>query len=141
MRELKLEPGHGRETVVNLSVNHPNGARDLQLVQVLVNHELNGAHGCYVSYDVSDNRLWLIGDSGTGSSGWGHPGDRLTLSNSQCGIALEHTQSALENETLSLKIHIVGTASFTGVQHVYVSGQDVTGFRIEWADNGKWLVQ
>jgi hypothetical protein len=76
--------------VVDVSVADPNGVRHLRLVQVLVNHGLDGAHACYVSYDVADDRLWLMGDGGQGSAGSGHPGDHVILSNSQCSIALEH---------------------------------------------------
>lgn len=139
--EVKLEPGPGRTAMVDVSVADPNGARDLQLVQVLVNHELNGAHACYVSYDVADDRLWLIGDGGRGSAGSGHPGDHLTLSNSQCSIALEHAVSTLEEKTLSLRMPVALDHSFTGLQHVYVYDLDVSGLRTEWIDHGRWLAK
>ncbi len=138
MSEVKLEPGSGRPAVVVVSVADPNGVRDLRLLQVLVNHGLDGAHACYVSYDVADDRLWLMSDGGQGSAGSGHPGDHVILSNSQCSIALEHAESTLEEKTMSLRIPIALEHSFTGVQHVYVSEIDVSGLRTDWIDRGGW---
>jgi hypothetical protein len=62
--EVKLVPGQGGTTVVDISVADPNGVSDLRLVQILVNRVLDGAHACYVSYDVANDRLWLMADGG-----------------------------------------------------------------------------
>ncbi len=139
--EVQLEPGAGSPAVMVLSVADPNGARDVRLVQVLVNRQLDGAHACYVSYDVADDRLWLMGDGGQGSAGSGHPGEHVILSNSQCSIALEYAVSGLEEKTMSLRLPIALEHSFSGVQHVYVSEIDVSGLRTEWMDRGEWLAK
>lgn len=106
--------GEGRGAALEITTSDPNGGRDLRLIQLLINRELNGVKACYLSYEVAEERLWLIADDGSGSAGFGRPGERATLANSQCKIPLERASARIDGNLVTMRIPIEFSASFTG---------------------------
>ena len=138
--DISLTAGAGRQATIEITASDPNGARDLRLIQVLVNHELNGVKACYMSYEIAEERLWLIADVGSGPAGFGRPGELTTLANSQCKVPLGQASVRATGTTVSIRIPIEFDASFKGVQHFYAYALDRKGLRTEWNARTTWQV-
>lgn len=132
--------GSGRQATIEITASDPNGAQDIRLIQVLVNHELNGVKACYLSYEVAEERLWLIADVGSGPAGFGRPGELITLANSQCKVLLGQASVRMVGTAVMIRISLEFTASFTGTQHFYAYAIDRKGLRMEWNVRATWLV-
>ncbi len=139
--EISPSAGEGRRAVIEIASSDPNGVRDLNLIQVLVNHDLSGVKACYLSYDATANRLWLIADAGSGSAGYGQAGDGVALTNSQCTIPLQQTSVRIEGNVLRLRVAIEFKDSLKGTENFYVSAMDRSGLRTAWKARAVWQVK
>ena len=139
--DVQPATGQGRTAVFEITAFDPNGARDIRLIQLLINRDLNGVSACYVSYEVAEERLWLIADAGTGSAGFGHPGEQAMLANSQCGIPLNRASARLEDNRVVLRIPVEFNASLSGAEHLYVYALNRNGLHTEWQARAVWEVK
>jgi hypothetical protein len=130
----------GRDASFEITVSDGNGARNIQFLQVIVNRDLNGVGACYLSYEAPENRLWLIADSGAGSAGVGKLGESGTLANSQCTVALEGVTARAARDSITLRIPVRFTASFSGSKQAYVDVIDRGGLHPNWESRARWAV-
>jgi hypothetical protein len=130
-----------REATFEVTVSDPNGVRDLQFVQLIVNRNLNGAAACYLSYDAPATRLWLLANSGTGAAGVGPLGGSERLINEQCQVAMDQVFVHEAGNSLSLRIPVVFARSFSGTMHVYAEVIDKAGMHPGFQDRAELVLK
>jgi hypothetical protein len=127
VNSLTVSQNGAQEATIDVTASDPNGVRDLQFIQIIINRNLNGAGACYLSYEAAENRLWLIADTGAGAAGVAALGAKTTLSNQQCGIATEEVSASIVETALSLHIPIKFTGPFSGTMQVFGEAIDRGG--------------
>ena len=130
-------PATGLSNTFALAYSDPNGAPDLNLVEVIFNSTTSTANSCYAYYYPASNLLYLRNDSGTGASGSLTPGSG-TLSNSQCTIAGSGTSAVRSGDTLTLNLAVTASSSFTGTKNIYMSAVDNSSASTGWVNKGAW---
>jgi hypothetical protein len=137
-------PSFGSGTNENLTVNFsdPNGAQNLQVVDVLINNVLDGRRACYVAFVPSSNSLYLVddaGDAGGPYQGFVLP-TNASISNGQCTINGANSSATANGNTLTLTLAITFSASFGGNKVVYTSAADKSGANSGWQTLAVWNV-
>jgi len=102
----------------------PNGFANLGVVNVLINHSLNGNQACYVAYSRAQDLLYLVNDAGNGLLPPLSLGSALTnIQNSQCTIYGGGTSANGNANTLTLNLQVGFGAGFTGNKVIYAAAR------------------
>ena len=109
------------------------GSQDLGVENILVNHDLNGNHACYLAFVPRFSVVYLVNDAGTALS----PGASLAassmLSNSQCTVTWGSNPVTASGNNLTLQFSIAFSAAFGPNLVVYVAARDVNeGNNTDW---------
>ncbi len=112
--------GSGMSAFLKVTASRPSQISDVHLLQVLINDQLTGVAACYLSYEVPQNRLWLIADVGHGSAGVGKPGQETILKTSQCQVPLGQSNVYVSEKEITLTLKIDFQRSFIGSRRIFV---------------------
>jgi hypothetical protein len=93
-------------------------AQSLTAVAFLFNTSVTFSSACYVVWDLTQNTIALIGDSGSGSSSV-PLGSLTSLHNSQCTVN-GGASSAVSGLSMILTISITFSSGFTGTKNIYM---------------------
>ncbi len=91
-----------------------NGFADLRKCYLLINDSLTQTNAVFLWYDKAGNKVYLKNDANT-SWGTGYtPGTSVTISNSQCQVALGSTTTTTSGSDLTVNWRIMLKPSMTG---------------------------
>ena len=128
--------GSGPTQVFSAIFTDPNGATDLNNVQILFNTTASGANACYVM--LLNNHLYLQNDAWTGFSSAITPGSSGTLSNSQCTLSAAGSSYTYSGYTVTLNVALSFNGSFASPKNIYLRGTQTSGANTGWIQLGSW---
>jgi uncharacterized repeat protein (TIGR01451 family) len=129
-------PATGLSNTFALKYSDPNGASDLDVVEVDFGSALSTSNSCFVLYYPATNLLYLENNAGNGTTKI-TPGSG-TLSNSQCSIKGSGTTVVRSGDTLTLNLAVTATSTYTGAKSVFMSGTDNSAAKTGWLNKGTW---
>jgi hypothetical protein len=138
---VSLSPNSGTGTTQTFSVvvNDPSGPADLNNIQLLFNTTASRLSACNVNYDAAANTMYLYNDGGAGFVGSVTPGSSAQVSNSQCLLSGMGSSHSTSGNTLTLKVALTFSGTFTGARNAYVYVQGNDGLNNGgWAQWGTW---
>jgi len=114
-----------------------NGHSDLASALFLINGNLNGNNGCFLTYDRAANSIYLFRDA---DSSWLSltPGASATVANANCTIAGTGLTITPSGNTLTIALPITASSGFTGLKNVYVAANDIGGLSSGWITGATW---
>jgi hypothetical protein len=118
----------------------PEGASNLDVVNVLFNNFLDGRFACYIAYVPWNGLLYLVNDSGDALLPALVPGDEDSVGNSQCSIDGPGSSAAMSGNVLTLTLQVRFTPGFAGRKVVYQAARDLDGHNSGWVQQGVWQV-
>jgi hypothetical protein len=131
--------GSGSTQSFTFVFSDANGYAAIASAQILFNHQMTFASGCYIYFNRAANLIYLTNDAGTA---WQAPvslGQSGTLQNSQCSINPANSSSAVGSPAiyLQLTLSITFKAGFSGTQIVYMEVYDGAADS-GWQQRGSW---
>jgi hypothetical protein len=129
-------PASGLSNTFALEYSDPNGATDLNYVEVIFNSAADNPNSCSVIYYPATNLLSLYNNAGTGSSSI-TPGSG-TLSNSQCTITGSGTSVVRSGDAITLNLAVTASSTYTGKHSVYMNAVDNSAATTGWINKGTW---
>jgi hypothetical protein len=131
-------PASGLTNTFALEVSDPNGASDINGINVVFNPSSTGtANTCYVSYNPATNSLQLKNDAGTATTSI-TPGSG-TLSNSQCTITGGGTSVSRSGDTLTLHLKVTAVGTYTSKKlNIYMGAHDNGSAATGLINKGTW---
>jgi hypothetical protein len=130
----------GRAHTFTFTASTPNGAANINAIQVIINSRLSAAGGCVVAYDPSANTLLLADDGGTT---WSSPllvGGAGTIANSQCMIHAAGSTVSTVGDTISVVMPVTFQTGFAGPTTIYGQALDRRGGSSNWQSLGSFTV-
>jgi hypothetical protein len=138
-----LAPGSGSGVtqVFAMTVSDPDGAADLNVLNLLVNYGIDGQSACYLAYTRSANLLSLVNDAGTALVGSVTAGAVGSVSNSACTINGATSSASASGNALALSVSLTfNQSAFSGSRVVYAAARDSTTGNSGWIPRGVWTV-
>src|SRR5712692_3316408 len=132
--------GTGSSQTFSYVFSDPNGFTDIVSAQMLVG-PFSAANSCYMYFERSTNRLWLVDDSGTGHA----TGSPVTLSvagslqNSQCTVDALLSSSSGAGNNLTVNLALTFKPALAGAQGNDMTAWDGTNSS-PWESKGTWIV-
>jgi fibronectin type 3 domain-containing protein len=130
------DPASGLSNTFALTYSDPNGASDLDVVEVDFGSAVSGSNSCFVLYYPATNSLELLTNTGAVSSKI-TPGSG-TLSNSQCTISGSGTTVVRSGDTLTLNLAVTASSTYTSQQNVFLFAEDNSSAQSGWVKEGTW---
>ncbi|MEZ5351932.1 MAG: hypothetical protein R2762_04795 [Bryobacteraceae bacterium] len=147
---IVLEPspafGSGASRVFTFSFEDPNGAADLDVLNVIVNNAIDGRVSCYLAYVPSGpttGTVFLVNDAG--DAGGPFAGSLAipssgTIGNSQCNISGSGSSASMSGNRLTLLLNMSFAAGFGGNKVVYQAARDKAANNSGWVAKGVWNI-
>ncbi|MEZ5351931.1 MAG: BACON domain-containing protein [Bryobacteraceae bacterium] len=124
----------------------PDGASDLDIVNVLVNNAIDGRQACYLAYVVSGpgtGSLILVNDAGAAGGPFAGtlpiPGAG-SISNGSCTVNGAGSSASMNGNVLTLTLNLSFKTSFGGNRVIYQAARDKGGLNSGWTARGVWQV-
>jgi M6 family metalloprotease-like protein len=135
-------PTNGSSTsqTFQFTFSDPNGASDLNVLNVLINNALDGRQACYLAYVRGANQLYLVSDAGSGLLPALTPGTTGTAANSQCSVSAAGASAVTSGNTLTLTVPVTFASGFGGSKVVYLAARDTAEANSGWIPGGVWRV-
>ncbi len=130
--------GNASSQLFTITATDPNGAGDINFVEVLFNSGPTAALGCYVRYERAGGNLRLFADNGTTLSSPAAIGSAAQLQNSQCVVNAFGSSVSASGNNLILNLTLVFRTSFSGTRQSFVQVQDNGGLRLNFVQTGTW---
>lgn len=134
---LSPSSGTGLTQTFTLVYSDPNGLSDLGYAAVLFNTSAKATNTCAVVYSLAANKLYIFNDAGTGYSNGVIPGSSSQASNSQCTLAGAGSSFGTSGNSLTLKVALNFSATFTGHKQVLLKAVGNTTDS-GWVQKGSW---
>jgi len=103
----------------------------------MFNTSLSAASSCYVYYYLISNTLSLLNDVGNSSQSAALNAGG-TLSNSQCSVAVNGVSVLQSGNTVTIKVPITFSSSFTGAKNTYANIVTTPNQPGIWQQVGTW---
>jgi len=134
---LTPSSGSAQSQTFSVALSDFNGHADISSALLLVNSSLNGANGCFISYNRSVNAFYLFRDS---DNVWLviYPGSAASISNANCTLSGAALAASASGTSLTLSLPITFGATFTGVKNFYANVSDAAGLSSGWITAGTW---
>jgi hypothetical protein len=129
-------PASGLTDTFALTYSDPNGATNLNIVEVIFGDTGGAANSCVVHYSAVTNLVYLLNDAGTGSTNL-TPGSGA-LSNRQCSINGSGTSVTWSGDNVTLNLAVTASSTYSGSQNIYMYASDNSGANSGWANKGTW---
>jgi hypothetical protein len=129
-------PATGLTNTFALTYSDPNGASDLDLVEVDFGSTVSSTNSCFVLYYPATNSIELLTNAG-GASSKITPGSG-TLSNSQCTISGSGTTVVRSGDNLTLNLAVTASATYTGAKNIYLFAEDNSAVKTTYVNKGTW---
>jgi hypothetical protein len=138
--------GTGATQTFAFTFSDPDGAADLNIVNVLINNAIDGRNACYLAYIVSgptSGTIALVNDAGQAGGPFAGvtalPGSG-SVSNSACTINAAASSASMSGATLTLSLNITFKTPFGGNKVLYLAARDQALLNSGWAPRGVWHV-
>jgi hypothetical protein len=136
---LTPNSGGGLSVVFKAVYSDPNGATDLDELQLLANTTDSAVSACYVYYYPHGNQLYLRNDAGTAwLSPALTPGGSGTVANSQCTLNASGSSVSLSGNNLTLNVSLTFAGTLTNPLNVYLFAAGLSGKNSGWVKSGTW---
>jgi Chitobiase/beta-hexosaminidase C-terminal domain/PASTA domain/NHL repeat len=129
-------PATGLTNTFTLTYSDPNGASDLDVVEVDFGSAVTTANSCFVFYYPATNLLALENNAGNGTTKI-KPGSG-TLSNGQCTISGSGTTVVRSGDTLTLNLAVTASSTYTGVKNIFMFAEDNSAAKTKYVNKGTW---
>ena len=126
----------GRTNTFALTYSDPNGASDLDVVEVDFGSTVSASSSCFVLYYPATNSIELLTNMG-GASSKIAPGSG-TLSNGQCTVSGSGTTVVWSGDTITLHLKVTASAAYTGVKNIYLFAEDNSAAKTTYVKKGTW---
>ncbi|MEZ5402619.1 MAG: BACON domain-containing carbohydrate-binding protein [Bryobacteraceae bacterium] len=127
----------------SFTFSDPDGAADLNVINLLVNDFIDGRNACYIAFVRSSGQLFLVNDAGDAggpfAGGITIPGSG-SVSNSQCTINAAGSSVTQSGNTLTLNLAMSFTGGFGGNRIFYLAARDMAEHNTGWHAKGVWNV-
>ncbi len=145
-----LEPmpafGSGTNQTFTFRFEDPNGAADLNVLNVIVKNVLDGRTACYIAYVTSGpttGTMFLVNDAG--DAGGPFAGSLPipstgTIGNSQCTINGTGSSASMSGNRLTLNVNMTFTAALAGNMVIYQAARDQAANNSGWVTKGVWNI-
>jgi hypothetical protein len=131
--------GTGGSQAFTLQFSDSLGAADLGSVSMLINSSSSTTGACAVSYNVAQNTLSLLSDTGAASGAIALGSG--ALSNSQCVLTGSASSVSFSGNTLTLTAAVGFKSAFSGQKAVYGNASSSDGTTTTgWKPVGAWTV-
>ena len=116
--------GTGASQTFSFAYTDTKGYAAIVSSQIIVNHTLSVANGCYVFFIPSSNSLYLTNDAGTAWQGPITIGQKTTVQNSQCTVSASTSSSSGSGNNLTLSLALTFLPAFAGAKDIYAEVYD-----------------
>ena len=130
--------GSGGSQAFSFQFSDLSGASDLTTVSALFNSSASAAAGCAVTYNLAQNTLTLMTDTGALPATSISPGSG-TQQNSQCVLNGAGSSVLLQGTVLTLNLGLTFQSSFSGSKSVYMQAVNPAG-STGWQQLGSWTI-
>ncbi|HYM08907.1 MAG TPA: glycoside hydrolase family 18 protein [Terriglobales bacterium] len=135
--------GSGSSTTFSVAVTDgSSGFSAINQADLFIGNTVGAASSCYIDYNATTSTVSLQNDAATGWSS-ATPGSAVTLQNSQCSVNAGLVTVSGSGNTLTLKVPVAFTTSYTGTRTLYTFGAyTVSGvtYSSGWQNAGSWTV-
>jgi hypothetical protein len=106
---------------LTITANDTLGYRHIAFLQAIINRQMDGRKACYLSYEVGRNILWLMTDSGVGSTAYGPLGADDLIENGQCAVNLRDSWVRFGQTDLSIHLLLSRNAGMAAPSNVFAT--------------------
>jgi hypothetical protein len=129
-----------RRQTVTMVVSDPNGAGDLNVINLLINSALDGQNACFLAYVRPWNMFFLVSDDGGGLIA--PSGSPSVAANRQCRLYGATSSAAPSGNALNLNFDLEFLEPrFNGNRIVFGAAGDLSGNNSGWQVLGTLAVQ
>lgn len=118
----------------------PDGWKNIQYVNLLINTIVNGANCFYGYYNQNTNKLYLRNDANTSWLGGFAPGSTNTIKNSYAKLNCAQTTVSGSGTTLTVNWAATFKSPFTGTKNAYLYVRDDANAYNGWTQKGAWTI-
>ena len=130
--------GSGSTQAFVFAYADPNGAADINYINMLFQTQIVGEGACWVQYLNATNTVYLVADSGSGYAGSAILGTAGTISNSQCTVNTGTSTLSAAGNNLTFTAAVTFKAAFSGAKNIYMSVFNNAGATSGWQAKGVW---
>ena len=130
--------GSGASQTFSLQFSNYSGASNLTSVSVLFNSTLSTANTCSVIYNLAQNTLALLTDTGAQPASTITPGSG-SQQNSQCVLNGAGSSVSTAGTQLTLNLAFTFLQAFNGTKNIYMQAISPFGSS-SWQSQGSWTV-
>jgi hypothetical protein len=130
--------GSGSSQTFTYSFSDPNGFADIVAAEMLIHATLSASNSCFMHYDRASNHLFLVNDSGVGSTGPVTLGVVGTLQNSQCIVNAGASSVTPSGNNLTVNVALTFKPAFSGVKTNFMTVSDTLNQTPGWLAKGIW---
>ncbi|HEY2016894.1 MAG TPA: hypothetical protein VGH38_25490, partial [Bryobacteraceae bacterium] len=132
--------GSGLAQTFTFTFFDPDGAQNLDVVNVLFNNSLDGRNACYLAYSRSANLLYLVSNDGSSLSSGLALNGAGSVTNNQCSVAGAGSSANAGGTSLTLTLAVTFTSSFSGNKTIYMAARDIAQNNSGWQALATWAV-
>ncbi|MEO8024955.1 MAG: SBBP repeat-containing protein [Bryobacteraceae bacterium] len=139
---LSVSPASGTGTTQTFQFrfSDASGYGNLTAVDMQFQSVLNGAFGCFASYNPLNGVVTLTNDAGTGSAGSAAFGSGTVLQNGQCQINTGGSTASGSGTTLTVNLSVTFKLAFVGGKNSYGRAGNSGALSSGWVLLGTWSV-
>lgn len=138
-------PGQARAGILEMHIEDPDGAIDVERVEIVINDRLEWRDACAIDATPADQFQWLWlslrADRGEGSAGSWTAGAPATYSNSQCTLSVQRSTFRVFGTTAILRLDLELKPVMAGDQRIFVRVRDLSGATSPWMEADPWVVE
>ncbi len=135
--------GEASARTFSFSFRDGQGVSDLSVINILINHSIDGRNACYLAYIVTTKTLVLVndgGDAGGPFAGAMALPSTGSIANSQCSISGIGSNVSTYGNMITLTLDISFSPTFGGRRILYTAARDQSANNSGWQANGIWTV-
>ena len=130
----------GQTRQLTITAGDPNGHRDVEFIQLIVNNTQDGHQACYLSYEPRNQRLLLYDDSSNGIAGASPIGAPEVLENSKCAVNLAESWVRANGEQITLSIAAALRPPVKVTQKIFATVIDREKQSAAWRQVADWPI-
>ncbi len=141
---LRLMADGGTAGFLELDVEDPDGALDIEKVEVILNDRIDFRHACAVDATPSDSFQWLWlsirPDHGQGHLGAAVAGVQITYTNSQCSLHVGRSSFQIAGNRVRIRLLVEPKSVMAGRQRIFARTRDMAGLQSSWVEGDPWEI-
>lgn len=130
----------GQQVNFTTTFSDPDGYKNIQYANLLINSSLSGSRCFYGHYDQNTNTLSLRNDKNNAWLGGFTPGTNQTIENSYAKLDCSKTTISGQGANLTIKWAITFKPAFYGSKKSYLYVKDDANSSKGWLKKGSWRI-